>query len=95
MGRFVKAVALAHGIHLPRTMRIIFSTNKDIDEMVATYVYICSVNDSSDDSGQCLLHMYLECNGSCTKVGLVSRMGEDGLVACMKLWTKSYFEQLY
>ena len=95
MGKFVKAVALAHGIYLPRTMRIIFSTNKDEDEMLATDVYICSVNDSSDDGGQCLLHMYLECNGSCTKVGLVSRMGEDGLVACMKLWTKSYFEQLY
>ena len=96
MGKFIKAVAISHGFSLPRQMRIIFSTGKgEEDETLATDVYICSVTHSSGESGQCLLHIYIECNGFCTKVGLVSRMGEDGLDACMKLWTKSYFEQLY
>jgi len=96
MGKFIKAVAISHGFSLPRQMRIIFSTdNGKEDGTLATDVYICSVTQSSDQNDQCLLHMYIECNGFCTKVGLVSRMGEDGLDACMKLWTKSYFEQLY
>jgi hypothetical protein len=96
MGKFIKAVAISHGFSLPRQMRIIFSTGKgEEDGTLATDVYICSVTHSSDESEKCLMHMYIECNGFCTKVGLVSRMGEDGLIACMKLWTKSYFEQLY
>lgn len=96
MGKFIKAVAISHGFSLPRQMRIIFSTDNDKEDgTLATDVYICSVTQSSNESDQCLLHMYIECNGFCTKVGLVSRMGEDGPVACMKLWTKSYFEQLY
>ena len=96
MGKFIKAVAISHGFYLPRQMRIVFSTDYGRDDgTLATDVYICSVTESSDESGQCLLHMYIECNDFYTKVGLVSRMGEDGLVTCMKLWTKSYFEQLY
>lgn len=96
MGKFIKAVAISHGFSLPRQIRIIFSTDYGKEDgTLATDVYVCSMTKSSDNSGQCLLHMYIECNDFCTKVGLVSRMGEDGPVACMKLWTKSYFEQLY
>lgn len=98
MGKFIKAVAISHGFSLPRQMRIVLSIDHGKEDgTLVTDVYICSVTQtqSSDESEKCLMHMYLECNGFCTKVGLVSRMGEDGLIACMKLWTKSYFEQLY
>lgn len=96
IGKFVKAVAIAHAFSLPRRMRITYSTGDHREDgTLSSDVYICTVSKASNENVLCLLHMRIECNSSCTKVGLVSRMEEDGLVACMKLWTKSYFEQLY
>jgi hypothetical protein len=95
MGKFVKAVAITHGFSLPGQMQINFSSASKDDGTISTDVYICPVSKAFEDQIPCLLHIRIECNGFCTKVGLVSRMEEDGLETCMKLWTQSYFEQLY
>lgn len=95
MGKFVKAVAIAHGFSLPGETEINCSPVSEKNGTISGDVYICPVSKAFEDQVQCLLHLRIECNGFCTKVGLVSRMEEDGLDTCMKLWTQSYFEQLY
>lgn len=93
IGRFVKGVAIAHGLSLPSSMRIIFRPTFTTEGTLSTDVCVCPVTNYSLME-ECFLHMRIECNGFCTKIGLVSHMGEDGFITDMKLWTESYFEQI-